>query len=87
DASLVHPCFPGNEAGLSSWSPEHDYFVEGWWTSTHHNPDGVRIRVGSNHRTVSGYLNALIGSGLHLEHVIEPPAPVPTMLVLACRRA
>lgn len=86
-ASLVHPYFPGNEAGLSSWPPERSYFAEGFWTSPQHNPRGFRIRVGSNHRTVSSYLNALIGAGLRLEQVIEPPAPVPTLLVVACRRA
>jgi hypothetical protein len=83
---LVHPCFPGNEAGLSSWPPERDYFAEGFWSSSRHNPDGVRIRVGSNHRTVSTYINAAIDAGLVLERVIEPPGPVPMLLILACRR-
>lgn len=85
--SMVHPCFPGNEAGLSSWPPEHSYFFEGRWTSPDHNPDGVRIRVGSSHRTMSTYLNALIDAGFVLEQVVEPPAPVPTILLLRCRRA
>jgi SAM-dependent methyltransferase len=84
--SVVHPCFPGNEAGLSSWPPEQSYFHEGWWTSTDHNPDGVRIRVGSSHRTLSTYLNTLLGAGFALERVVEPPAPVPTLLLLGCRR-
>jgi 2-polyprenyl-3-methyl-5-hydroxy-6-metoxy-1,4-benzoquinol methylase len=85
-ASLVHPCFPGNEEGLSSWPPDRSYFAEGWWTSTAHNPVGVRIRVGSSHRTLSSYLNALVDAGFSLEHVVEPPAPVPTFLLLRCRR-
>jgi len=51
--SMVHPCFPGNETGLSSWPPERSYFDEGWWTSTAHNPIGVRIRGGASHRTLS----------------------------------
>jgi hypothetical protein len=85
-ASFVHPCFPGNEAGLSSWPPDRSYFTEGWWTSTAHNPVGVRIRVGSSHRTLSSYLNALVDAGFSLEHVVEPPAPVPTFLLLRCRR-
>jgi 2-polyprenyl-3-methyl-5-hydroxy-6-metoxy-1,4-benzoquinol methylase len=84
--SLVHPCFPGNEAGLSSWPPDHSYFAEGWWTSTAHKPDGVRIRVGSSHRTLSTYLNALIDAGFSLELAVEPPAPVPTFFLLRCRR-
>lgn len=84
--SMVHPCFPGNEAGLSSWPPERSYFHEGWWTSADHNPDGVRVRAGSSHRTMSTYLNTLIGAGFSLERMVEPPAPVPTILLLGCRR-
>jgi 2-polyprenyl-3-methyl-5-hydroxy-6-metoxy-1,4-benzoquinol methylase len=85
--SMVHPCFPGNDAGLSSWPPDRSYFDEGRWTSTDHNPDGVRIRVGSSHRTISTYLNTLIDAGLAIERVVEPYAPVPTILLVACRRA
>jgi 2-polyprenyl-3-methyl-5-hydroxy-6-metoxy-1,4-benzoquinol methylase len=83
--SLVHPCFPGNEAGLSSWPPDHSYFAEGRWTSPHHNPDGVRARVGSSHRTLSTYLNTLIEAGFVLERLIEPSASVPTYLLVRCR--
>jgi hypothetical protein len=85
--SLVHPCFPGNDAGLSSWPPERGYDVEGFWTSADHNPEGVRIRVGSSHRMLSTYLNAHLEAGFVLEHVHEPPTPVPTWLVLAFRRS
>jgi 2-polyprenyl-3-methyl-5-hydroxy-6-metoxy-1,4-benzoquinol methylase len=84
--SLVHPCFPGNEAGLSSWPPERGYAAEGFRTSAHHNPDGVRIRVGSNHRTLATYLNVFLDAGFALERVREPPTDVPTWLVLALRR-
>ena len=85
--SMVHPCFPGNEAGLSSWPPDRSYFDEGRWTSTAHNPDGLRIRVGSSHRTLSTYLNTLIAAGFSIEHMVEPPAPVATFLLLSCRLA
>lgn len=84
--SMVHPCFPGNEGGLSSWPPEQTYFDEGRWSAPDHNPAGVRIRVGSSHRTMSTYLNTLIGAGFALERVVEPPAAVPTILLLGCRR-
>lgn len=84
--SMVHPCFPGNAAGLSSWPPDRTYFHEGRWTSVDHNPDGVRIRVGSSHRTISTYLNGLVGAGFAIERVVEPQAPVPTILLVACRR-
>ncbi len=83
--SMVHPCFPGNEAGLSSWPPDRSYFDEGWWTSTDHNPEGVRLRVGSTHRTLSTILNTLIDSRFTIERVVEPPAPVPTYLLIRSR--
>jgi SAM-dependent methyltransferase len=46
---------------------------------------GVRIRVGPSHRTLSTYVNALIDAGFSLELAVEPPAPVPTFLLLRCR--
>jgi len=85
-ASIVNPCFPGNEAGLSSWPPDRGYSAEGFWTSPEHNPDGARIRVGSNHRTLSTYLNTLISAGFSLERAFEPSNPLPYWLVLVCRR-
>jgi SAM-dependent methyltransferase len=86
-ASLVHPCFPGNDAGLSSWPPERTYFDEGRWTSADHNPDGVRLRVGSSHRTLSTYFNSLIAHGFQITRIFEPPAEVPMILAVRCDRA
>jgi SAM-dependent methyltransferase len=85
-ASIVHPCFPGNEKGRSSWPPGEGYEREGWWTSPDHNPDGVRIRVGATHRKLSTFLNALVDAGLEAERFVEPAAPVPTFLLCRCRR-
>ena len=44
-ASIVHPCIPGSERGLSSWPPGQGYDCEGWWISPDHSPEGIRIRV------------------------------------------
>ncbi len=85
-ASLLNPCFPGSGAGLSSWPPDRGYASEGFWSSPDHNPDGVRVRVGSNHRTLSTYLNSFIAAGFRLERAFEPPSPVPYQLALAYRR-
>src|SRR5580658_6227509 len=63
-ASIVHPCMPDNDKGLSSWPAEGGYGAEGWWTSPDHNPDGARIRVGATHRKLSTYLNGLLDAGL-----------------------
>ena len=85
-ASVMHPCFPGNGRGQSSWPPGGGYEREGWWTSPGHNPEGVRIRVGATHRKLSTVLNALRDAGLEAERFAEPPAPVPTYLLWRCRR-
>jgi 2-polyprenyl-3-methyl-5-hydroxy-6-metoxy-1,4-benzoquinol methylase len=85
-ASVVHPCLPGSEHGLSSWPPGEGYDSEGWWTSADHSPGGARIRVGATHRKLSTYLNALLDAGLEAEHFAEPPAQVPTYLLWRCRR-
>ena len=84
-ASIVHPCLPGRENGLSSWPPGAGYDSEGWWISPDHSPGGARIRVGATHRKLSTYLNALLDAGLEVEHFVEPPAPLPTYLLWRCR--
>jgi SAM-dependent methyltransferase len=85
-ASIVHPCFPGNSRGQSSWPPDEGYEHEGWWISPDHYPEGARIRVGATHRMLSTVLNALLDAGLEAERFVEPPAPVPTFLLWRCRR-
>ena len=85
-ASIVHPCFPGDQRAASSWPPQEGYQHEGWWISPDHRPEGVRIRVGATHRKLSTYLNALLDAGLQAECFIEPPTPVPAFLLWRCRR-
>lgn len=96
--SILHPCFPGWPAAdaPSSWPPGTGYFREGWWLATN---AGYRGTVGSNHRTLSTYLNALAGHRLAVERLVEPPlraewaalAPdadeVPVFLAVRCRRS
>jgi hypothetical protein len=85
--SMVNPCFPGSRSGLSSWPPDRGYTAEGYWSSVAHDPDGVRIRVGANHRMLATYLNTFLCGGFALEKAYEHPADVPTWLVLALRRS
>ena len=80
-ASIVHPCIPGSERGLSSWPPGQGYDSEGWWISPNHSPEGIRIRVGATHRKLSTLLNALLDAGLEAERFVEPPASIPTYLL------
>jgi SAM-dependent methyltransferase len=94
--SLLHPCFPGwDRDAPSSWPPDLGYYHEGWWLAS--NP-GFRGKVGSSHRMLSTYLNALAGHRLALERAAEPSpdsawrqrlpgaAPVPLYFVGRCRR-
>ena len=88
--SLLHPCFPGlGDVASSSWPPG-GYFREGWWRADGAGSD-LRREVGSNHRTLSTYLNALRRHGFALDELAEPPPPpewpvdpVPMFLVGRC---
>lgn len=101
--SITHPCFlPPNSP---RWIHDEDgnislkvsgYFAEGFWRSS--NPDGIRGKVGSHHRTLSTYINALAHAGLSIEHLDEPRATgdlaeripgyleIPPFLVARCTR-
>lgn len=102
--SISHPCAEtalarprlARDTGGSGAREVSSYFVEGPWRST--NPDGVRGKVDAHHRTLSTYVNGLVGAGLTVEHVAEPQATgrlaeqlpqyrdVPAVLVARCRR-
>lgn len=86
--SILHPCFPGGDeqswSGLSSWPPEHGYTREGWWNT---NGDGIRGHVGSNHRMLATYLNAMLGAGFLPERFEERGTSLPAILIVRCRRA
>lgn len=83
--AVLHPCFPGlpDTGTLPSWPPDQGYSREGWWTT---DSDGVRGHVGAYHRMLSTYLNALVRAGLDIVEAIEPPADIPRLLLLRCRR-
>jgi SAM-dependent methyltransferase len=69
--SLLHPCFPGWDSDApSSWPPDQGYYLEGWWLASN---TGYRGKVGSHHRMISTYLNALTRYGLVLDWAVEPP--------------
>jgi SAM-dependent methyltransferase len=103
--SMLHPCFEGppfhhrdaprfqvDEAGAPIAYLARRYATEGHWNS---GGDGVRGRMGAWHRTLSTYVNDLIGCGFVLERLEEPLAgpadlsplfnEVPTVLVIAGR--
>lgn len=100
--SLTHPCVQTPD---SRWVTHPDgatvresgaYFAEGFWQPA--GAPGVRGRVGTYHRTLSAYLNALTDAGLLLERTAEPVASeallqkmpgyrgVPPALLMRCRK-
>jgi SAM-dependent methyltransferase len=85
--SLFHPCYPGgwegSPTGLASWPPDGGYAAEGWWQT---NGVGVRGRVGSTHRMLSTYLNAVLGAGFTFDEFMEPPMRVPVYFAARCHR-
>lgn len=85
--SLFHPCCPGGPegswSGPSSWPPDGGYAREGWWNTGF---EGIRGRVGGNHRMLSTYLNAAVRAGLTPEQFRERGVSVPFILAARYRR-
>lgn len=87
--SIIHPAFRGKGETRASWPTDGHYFDERRWNT---GGDGVRGRVGSNHRTLATYLNGTIEAGFDLEVVSEPPwtsadgEPMPFFLLTRWRR-
>jgi SAM-dependent methyltransferase len=100
--SVLHPCYHTSRSDEVP-SPEGwgrlvgGYFREGHWRSE--GRTGPPGKVGAYHRTLSTYLNTLIGAGFMLERVVEPEATpkvvasrpiwaeVPAVLAARCRKA
>ncbi len=98
--SILHPCFPGwGVSAPSSWPPGGGYYEERWWLARN---VGIRGKVGSNHRMLSTYVNALVRHRLGIEEIAEPRPdadlrarqvsekpdadPAPMFLAARCRR-
>lgn len=71
--SILHPCFPGWQSvqASPSWSPEQGYYREGWWRAPA-PAQGLRPKVGANHRMLSSYLSLFAQKQLMLEEMLEP---------------
>jgi SAM-dependent methyltransferase len=73
--SILHPCFPGFGPEIAgSWPPDRGYYQEGFWRSKGALAD-LRGEVGSNHRTLSTYVNALARHRFVIETFAEPALP------------
>ena len=99
--SIIHPCYNPAPSG-EQMTPRgivrtvSGYFTEGYWRSdTRPGPPG---KVGSYHRMLSTYVNALFGLGLTIERMVEPRltghhaerrpvwTEVPGALTVRCRK-
>lgn len=99
--AILHPCYNPPRSGELVTSEGlfrtvAGYWDEGYWRSeARTGPPG---KVGSFHRTLSTYLNALTDAGLTIERTAEPPARgrmaehrpvwlhVPAFLIVRCRK-
>ena len=100
--SILHPCYnparSGEQATHDGWIRTiAGYFTEGYWRSdARTGPPG---KVGSYHRMLSTYVNALVEVGLTIERMAEPRltgrhaerrpvwTEVPGALAVRCRKA
>ena len=72
-AVITHPAF---ESPHAQWDElgnrlTERYLTEGEWFSRH--AEGVRAKVGANHRTLSTYLNEALRAGWQFDGMLEPP--------------
>ena len=72
--TVPHPCFDAPRSTAVSIDGAvrrivGDYTDQGFWRTT--APQSVR-RVGNHHRTISTYVNALIGNGFQITSMAEP---------------
>jgi ubiquinone/menaquinone biosynthesis C-methylase UbiE len=99
--AVLHPCFNTSRSDELRTSDGlvrtiGRYFVEGHWRSAKRT--GPPGKVGAYHRTLSTYVNTVLGEGLQLEAVAEPVAggrqagsrpiwtEVPSALVVRCTK-
>lgn len=70
--SILHPCFAGTDKVSGSWPLGSSYNDERWWRAGAEFSI-LRQRVGSHHRMISTYVNALLSAGLVVDQMKEPP--------------
>lgn len=100
--STFHPCYqtPTSGEGTDRYGALcrtiNGYWDEGYWRAA--DRPGPPGQIGAYHRTLSTYVNTLLGAGFALEAVSEPQAPprlveqrpiwgeVPAVLIVKCRK-
>ncbi len=87
----AHPCFNGpHVATVESTRVIHPTYRESGWhrSSPWWSDGGIRSRFGMRHLTLADFWNAMINSGLTVDHVVEPDRgdDIPFSLALRAHR-
>lgn len=84
----VHPCFCGGFADRSDPSTViiKPGYLDSNWTTVSYTDQGIRDKLGAEHRPLAWLLNSLIDVGLIIEQVAEGGTPTPTTLTIKARK-
>jgi SAM-dependent methyltransferase len=83
----VHPCFCGGFADATD--PDavviRPGYLDSYWTRESFSDQGVRDKVGAQHRPLPELLHAFLDAGLAFERFAEGGAPTPIVLAIRAR--
>lgn len=85
----IHPCFTNPWVERTEVPHRHHrgYLTEGWIQSGPGFGEGIRPRVGVNHRTLATLLTAIAAAGFAIERATEPDDDDPPLLLgIAARK-
>lgn len=84
----VHPCFCGGFADRTE--PDTVVIRPGYldndWTTASYTDQGIRDKVGAEHRPLAWLLNTVFDMGLVIDEIAEGGAPTPTTLTLRAHK-
>jgi SAM-dependent methyltransferase len=84
----VHPCFCGGFADRSDPAAVviRPGYLDGHWTTDSWTDQGIRDKVGAEHRPLPDLLHGFLDAGLVVERFAEGGAPTPTVLAIRVRK-
>ena len=84
----VHPCFCGGFADQSDREAVviRPGYLDTYWTRDSYTDQGIRDKVGAQHRPLPELLDAFLAAGLVLDGFAEGGEPTPTVLAVRARR-
>jgi ubiquinone/menaquinone biosynthesis C-methylase UbiE len=84
----VHPCFCGGFADHTDPAAVviRPGYRDTYWTRDSYTDQGIRDKVGAQHRPLPELLGAVLAAGLVLEEFAEGDGPTPMMLAFRARK-